>query len=102
MKTPLRWYDYITINAYWLGINIASGVITPVLLPYLVVQFMPPEQKNTYLATVRASGLAVAMLVQPLAGMMSDRSTCRWGRRRPFIVVGTVLNVLFLALVQLS
>ena len=37
---------------------------------------------DTYLATVRVIGLAVAMLVQPLAGMLSDRNTSRWGRRR--------------------
>ena len=34
MKRAVRWYDYITINIYWLGLNVASGTITPVLLPY--------------------------------------------------------------------
>ena len=102
MKQVMRWYDHITINIYWLGLNIGSGIITPVLLPYLVLRFMPPEQKNTYLATVRVIGLAVAMLVQPLAGMLSDRSTSRWGRRRPYIVVSTAFTVLFLLIVGAS
>jgi MFS family permease len=102
MDRKLGWFDHLTINAYWLGINIASGVITPVLLPYLVLLFMPEDQKNTYLATVRVIGLAVAMLVQPLAGMMSDRNTSRFGRRRPFMVAGTAGNVLFLALIGLT
>lgn len=101
MKKDMRWYDHLTINSYWLGLNIASGTITPILLPYLILLFMPPEQKNTYLATVRVVGLAVAMLVQPLAGMLSDRSMSRYGRRRPFIVVGTVFNVLFLVIIGL-
>ncbi len=79
MERPLRWYDFLTVNAYWLGINISAGIITPVLLPYLVALFMPAEQKNTYLANVRVLGLAVAMLIQPLAGMLSDRSTSRLG-----------------------
>jgi MFS family permease len=102
MQRELRWYDFLTINAYWLGINVASGIITPVLLPYLVALFMPPEQKNTYLAIVRVAGLAVAMLVQPLAGMLSDRSTSRWGRRRPYIFAGALLNVLFLLIIGAS
>ncbi len=102
MKERLRWFDYLTLNVYWLGLGLTANVITPVLLPYLVVQFMPPEQKNTYLATIRVAGLAVAMLVQPLAGMLSDRSTSRWGRRRPFIAGGAAFNVLFLMMVGLS
>lgn len=102
MEKKLRWYDLLTINSYWLGINIATGIITPVLLPALVVLFMPPEQKNTNLALVRMIGLAVAMLVQPLAGLFSDRSTHRLGRRRPFIFAGAVLNVVFLIVIGAS
>ncbi|MFO7631054.1 MAG: MFS transporter, partial [Caldilinea sp.] len=102
MKKDMRWYDYLTINSYWFGLNMASGTISPILLPYLVLLFMPPEQKNTYFATIRVISLAVAMLVQPLAGMLSDRSTSRWGRRRPYIVVGALFNVLFLIIVGAS
>lgn len=102
MNRQLRWSDHILINIYWLGLNVASGTITPVLLPYLVALFVPPEQKNTYLGLVRVIGLAVAMMVQPLAGMFSDRSTSRWGRRRPFIFAGTILDLVFLAIIAVS
>jgi len=102
MKRELRWYDYLTINSYWLGINVASGTITPVLLPYLVALFAPIELKNTYLATVRVIGLAVAMAVQPIAGLLSDRCTHPAGRRRPYIVAGALFNVLFLAIIGAS
>ena len=102
MNRQLRWKDHILINIYWLGLNVASGTITPVLLPYLVALFVPPEQKNTYLGLVRVIGLAVAMLVQPMAGMFSDRNTSRWGRRRPYIFAGTVLDLVFLAIVGAS
>ena len=85
MQRVMRWYDFITINIYWLGLNMATSVITPVLLPFLVALFVPAEVKNTYLANIRVISLAVAMLVQPMAGMFSDRSTSRFGRRRPYI-----------------
>jgi len=102
MKQELRWYDYITINIYWLGFNVASGSITPVLLPYLVALFAPIELKNTYLATLRVISLAVAMMIQPMAGMLSDRSTHPAGRRRPYIVGGTLFSLLFLSIVGAS
>jgi MFS family permease len=101
-KKTLRWYDHIAINTYWLGINVASGTITPVLLPYLVALFAPPESKNTYLASIRVIGLAVAMMIQPVSGMLSDRSTHPLGRRRPFIIGGTLFNALFLLIVGSS
>ena len=102
MKQPLHWRDLLTINAFWLGANIGSGILTPVLVPFLVALFMPAEQKNSYLATVRVIGLAVAMLVQPLAGMLSDRSTSRWGRRRPYIATGALFNIVFLLIIGAS
>jgi Na+/melibiose symporter-like transporter len=102
MKQPLRWRDLLTINAFWLGANIGSGILTPVLVPFLVALFMPAEQKNSYLATVRVIGLAVAMLVQPLAGLLSDRSTSRFGRRRPFIAAGALFNIVFLLVIGAS
>jgi len=102
MKRTLRWYDFLTVNAYWLGINTGSAVLTPVLLPFLVALFMPAAQKNSYLATLRVIGLAVAMLVQPVAGLLSDRSRARWGRRRPFIATGALFNIIFLLVIGAS
>ena len=45
MKRLLKWYDYLTLNGYQLGLSMASGVISPLLLPALVLLFMPPERK---------------------------------------------------------
>jgi MFS family permease len=101
-KHSLQWYDYLSINSYGFGLSLASGILTPVLIPYLIVLFMGPDQKNTYLATLRVITLAVAMFIQPLAGMLSDRSTLRWGRRRPFIFISAIFNVAFLAIVAFS
>lgn len=99
MRRPLRRHEFLTINAYWLGLNITAGIITPLLLPFLVAAFMPAAQKATYLAAARVLGLTAAMLVQPLSGLLSDRSTSRWGRRRPFIAAGAALNILCLCFV---
>jgi MFS family permease len=42
-------------------------------------------------------GLLIAVIVQPLAGALSDRWTSPWGRRRPLIALGSVLDLPFLA-----
>jgi len=102
MEKSKRWYELLGLNGYQLGLSMASNVISPLLLPALVLLYMPPEKKNTYTALVYVTGLAVAMFVQPVMGMWSDRCTARLGRRRPFILWGALLNVVFLLVVGAS
>jgi MFS family permease len=98
----LRWWDFLTINIYWLGLGISSGSQTPYILPILVALLVGDAMKNTALGGLRSAGLIVAILVQAAAGLLSDRSTARWGRRRPFIVTGTLLDMVFLVLIGLA
>jgi MFS family permease len=98
----LRWYDYITINIFWLGLNIRNTALGSIFMPYMVGIFVPEAIKNTALGAMRSAGLVIAMLVQPAAGLMSDRSTSRFGRRRPYILIGALFDCLFLAAIALS
>jgi MFS family permease len=91
MKPP-RWYEYITVNIYWLGLTTVSQS-NALIVPLLVQKFVGPEQQGTAFGGLRLYSLMVALLIQALMGMLSDRSTWRWGRRRPFILVGTLLNM---------
>jgi MFS family permease len=91
MARLIRWYDYITFNIYFFGLTTLSqtmGLVTPLL----VQQFVGETQKATYYGTFRLFTLMVALLAQALMGLLSDRSTISWGRRRPFILVGTLVT----------
>merc|ERR1740133_157733 len=49
--------------------------------------------------------LAVCGLTQvvcPIAGKLSDRHASRYGRRRPFIVAGTVVTILAFAVMRMA
>jgi MFS-type transporter involved in bile tolerance (Atg22 family) len=96
MTQKLRWHDYISINIYWFALTSRSQVLTPLILPVLVQRFVGEAVKGTYVGQIRLWALMVALLMQALMGLLSDRSTSRWGRRRPFIAVGTGLEVLVL------
>jgi MFS family permease len=98
----LRWIDFIWINFFWLGINIRNTAVGSIFTPYLVEHYALADWKNTALSAMGTAGLVIAMLVQPIAGLLSDRSTSRFGRRRPFILVGTLLDLVFLAAIGLS
>jgi Na+/melibiose symporter-like transporter len=97
-----RWYDHISINLFWLGLNIRNTAVGSIFMPYLVDAFAPEAIKNTALGGMRTAGLVIAMLVQPAMGLLSDRSTSRFGRRRPFIFVGVLFDLVFLAAIGLA
>lgn len=98
----LHWYDFISINLFWLGLNIRNNSVNNIFIPYLVALFAAESIRNTALAVMRTAGLVIAMLVQPAMGLFSDRSTSRYGRRRPFIFIGVLLDLVFLIFVAFS
>ncbi|HNW95229.1 MAG TPA: MFS transporter [Anaerolineaceae bacterium] len=94
MQKPLRWYDSIFINIYYLGLTVRSQAFTPLILPLLVQQFVGDETKGSSYGSIRLYSLMIALLVQAVMGMLSDRSTHRWGKRRPFLLASTVLETI--------
>jgi len=101
MFRALRWYDYITINIFFFALTALSQT-NGLVFPLLIQQFVGEEVKGTYLGRLRLWTLMVALLWQALMGMLSDRSTSRLGRRRPFIFVGTLGMVVTVMLTGLS
>ena len=102
MNRDIRWYDYLTVNIYYLGLTVLTQTMAPLVLPLLVQKFVGTEQQGRYFGAARLGGLMVALLCQALMGMLSDRSMLRWGKRRPFIVMGTLVSILSLVGIGLS
>ncbi len=71
------------------------GAVTGILLP-LQVQGIDPANKVASLAVVTTIGALVAMIAQPIAGTLSDRTRSRFGRRAPYIVGGALIGGLAL------
>ncbi|MEN8240850.1 MAG: MFS transporter [Chloroflexota bacterium] len=102
MKRELRWHEYITININWFNLTTRSQVLTPLIIPLLVQQFVGEANKGSYTGMIRLWALMAALLIQALMGILSDRNTSKFGRRRPFIFVGVVFEVIVIILIGLS
>ncbi|MCW2811853.1 MAG: major facilitator superfamily protein, partial [Friedmanniella sp.] len=64
-----------------------------------VQSIVPDAEKAPALATVAGFGALFAVIGNVLFGRLSDRTTSRWGRRRPWIVAGTiVMTIAFLVM----
>ena len=92
----LHWYDYIFLNSNWFALTLRSQVLAGLVIPLLVQGFVGDAQKGAYYGTIRLWALMMALLMQALFGLISDHSRLKWGRRRPFIFLGTVLEVIII------
>jgi MFS family permease len=94
--------DFVVLSLYWVAIGYLWTSLGGLILPDLVVQLVGEAHKGAALATLEGIGSLMAVVWQPVAGAISDRTHTRFGRRRPFIVAGTVGDVIFLVGIALS
>ncbi|MHC1739535.1 MAG: MFS transporter [Anaerolineaceae bacterium] len=97
MRRVSGWYLFV-LNAYWIGLSFMWNSLHVTILPAVLLNYVPSTQKNTWLGLLTFFGLILAMIIQPLSGALSDRWASRIGRRRPFIWIGTIGDLVFLAI----
>lgn len=87
-------WQQASLSLYWFAINAHWTAILITLLPLQAELIGGADFKGRTLGQILALGALVSMLVAPLFGAWSDRVRTRWGRRKPFLVAGTIGNVL--------
>jgi len=99
-----RWGQFPTITIGLLGVQIFCSVetayrallsfvdldtcLTPgIVSPYLLSLGM----SKSNMATVVVVSPLLGLIIQPLIGLLADNCTSRFGRRRPYMLLGTVI-----------
>ena len=83
-----RWIALIALAN--VGLNLGYFAPLGVLLPNQVQAIAGPAGKVAAFGWVVGAGAAVAMISNPVAGALSDRTTGRFGRRHPWTVGGAL------------
>ncbi|QFR00286.1 MFS transporter [Streptomyces phaeolivaceus] len=80
------------------------AVLTPVIvtLALRVNQIVPEASRGAALGQVLSVGALLAMLGNPVFGALSDRTTSRFGRRRPWLLGGMTVGLAGLLVVALG
>ena len=86
----------IRLSVYWLGLVAVFQGIGLIMQERIKVLVPDPAVQYTALGIVQIAGVVIAVLVQPTVGSISDYTISRFGRRKPYIVIGTTLDLLFL------
>lgn len=88
----------IMTSIYNLGANVVWLSYSLFLLPILVQDATSEQSKSVVLGIITGVATALGVVVNIIAGIVSDHSRSRFGRRRPMLLCGMVLTVPFLLL----
>ena len=90
----------VRLSLYWLGLSSIFIGLTQILSGRIQFDegsglFSPGNEGRT-LFLLNVAGAFIAALVQPTVGSISDYTMSRWGRRKPYIFIGSILDIVFL------
>jgi len=85
---PIR--RLLAISVPWFGLSMLADGLSALVLPYLLLLLVDADAQATVLGVATLAGLGLGMLIQPVAGAVSDRGDSR----RPLLLGGMGLAVL--------
>lgn len=84
-----------------LGVAVATLAPLSVTLA-LRIQQLDPDNAPASLSLVLGVAAVVALLSGPFFGQLSDRTTSRWGMRRPWLLGGLLVGLIGLVILSMS
>jgi maltose/moltooligosaccharide transporter len=92
-KPSLSFWQIFNMNVGFLGIQYSFGLQQTAINPIFLYLGAPEEM----LPILNIAGPVTGLLVQPIIGAMSDKTwSNKWGRRKPYFLIGALLGSLCL------
>ena len=92
-KPSLSFWQIFNMNVGFLGIQYSFGLQQTAINPIFLYLGAPEDM----LPILNIAGPITGLIVQPIIGAMSDKTwSPRWGRRKPYFLVGALLGSLCL------
>ena len=92
-KPNLSFWQIFNMNVGFLGIQYSFGLQQTAINPIFLYLGAPEDM----LPILNIAGPVTGLIVQPIIGAMSDKTwSTRWGRRKPYFLVGALLGSLCL------
>ena len=91
----LPWSQLLSVSIYWFGISAIWGGYE-IFGQARIESLVGVANRGAVQGNIELLGALVAILVVPTAGTISDYTLSRWGRRKPYILVGAIFDVVFI------
>jgi maltose/moltooligosaccharide transporter len=97
-KPQLTAWRIAEMNLGFLGLQFSFGLQQANMSP--IWGYLGADEKN--FAWLGIAGPLTGLIIQPIIGSMSDRTSSRWGRRTPYFLIGAIMCAMGLFLMPLS
>ncbi|TDS19196.1 maltose/moltooligosaccharide transporter [Maribacter caenipelagi] len=92
-KPSLSFWQIFNMNVGFLGIQYSFGLQQTAINPIFLYLGAPEDM----LPILNIAGPVTGLVIQPIIGAMSDKTWSeRWGRRKPYFLIGAILGSLCL------
>ena len=92
-KPTLSFWQIFNMNVGFLGIQYSFGLQQTAINPIFLYLGAPEDM----LPILNIAGPITGLIIQPIIGAMSDKTwSPRWGRRKPYFLIGALLGSLSL------
>lgn len=107
LLAPLSRRELLSLNILWFALNFVFAALLPIVIPAQILLYVSPGavgsgRQALFLGALAALGAVTAVIVQPTVGALSDRTSTRLGKRRPYILAGAIVMLAGLALLALT
>jgi MFS family permease len=97
IKRPhLSTFKQALLSFFWFATNAHWSAILMVTMPSQIQSAVGNDIKGSALGMTLAMGAFISMVIAPVFGALSDRIKLPGGRRKPWLVIGTLGNVVSL------
>ncbi len=96
IRPQMSTFRQILLSFFWFSTNMMWSAILIVTMPSQIKAAVGDSSKGSALGLALAAGAIISMFAAPVFGALSDRIHLPGGRRKPWIVIGSVGNIVAL------
>ena len=94
VRPRMSTFRQILLSFFWFSTNMMWSAILIITMPSQIKSAVGDSSKGSALGLALAAGAIISMIAAPIFGALSDRIRLPGGRRKPWIVIGSVGNVI--------
>ena len=94
VRPRMSTYRQLLLSFFWFSTNMMWSVILIITMPSQIKSAVGDAAKGSALGLALGAGALISMLAAPIFGALSDRIRLPGGRRKPWILIGSVGNAI--------